>query len=111
MKKLLSILALALAPSVGFAAPFIKSTTVFPTAEVTHFEVIVDGAAPVQSTPFSSGGGVILRHDIAGIADGSHTVTAKACNVWGCGTSSPVLNFQSGTGSINWTGTLVIQNN
>ena len=88
MKKLILILAVVFLATPLYAAPFLVSDPNPASEEVTVFKLSFDGGAAIDSVPVSNA----VRHDLAGITSGSHTVTAQACNLWGCSVvSSPFV--------------------
>ena len=88
MKKLF-ILVLVLFATPLYAAPFLVSDPNPASEEVTVFKLSFDGGAAIDSVPVSNA----VRHDLAGITSGSHTVTAQACNLWGCSVVSAPFAF------------------
>lgn len=81
-KKLLAIALLL--PAAALASPFLISDPLDPS--VTDCGIFLD-AAPKQTVPVTiSGTGKICKFDLAGIANGAHTVKASAIvndPVWG----------------------------
>lgn len=71
------------------AAPFLVSDPNPASEEITVFKLSFDGGAAIDSVPVSNA----VRHDLAGITSGSHTVTAQACNLWGCSAASSPFVF------------------
>ncbi|MGA3114853.1 MAG: hypothetical protein ABSF90_10535 [Syntrophobacteraceae bacterium] len=59
-------------------------------ANVTNYNVMVDGGTPVPVIPEADGSAV---YDLSGCAPGAHTVTAQACNASGCSAFMPDLTF------------------
>jgi hypothetical protein len=88
MKKLL-IIALVLLATPVFAAPFLVSDPNPADEQVTNFKLSFDGGAYVDSAPV----GGAIRYDLAGISVGTHSVVAKACNVWDCSVDSAPFPF------------------
>ena len=66
--------------------------------EVTVFKLSFDGGAAIDSVPVSNA----VRHDLAGITSGSHTVTAQACNLWGCSVVSSPFCIQQDYPKCRW---------
>jgi hypothetical protein len=83
MARFLLVL-LLLAPLAGRASPFVVSDPLDPS--VTDCGIFLD-AAPKQTVPVTiAGAGKICKFDLAGIANGAHTVKATAIvndPVWG----------------------------
>jgi hypothetical protein len=87
MKKIsVFIIAMLMASTSAFAAPFLtcdpydSATGAVPT----HFYLIFDTAAEVNSPAVTGWGpalnaGYTMKHDLASLTDGNHTVKAKAC--------------------------------
>lgn len=80
MKRLAILGLLLLAPS-AWAAPFLVCDPPPVGEEVTSYSV-TDGAN-VVTTPSP------LHWDMAGVANGAHTLQVRACNVWGCSDPTP----------------------
>ena len=90
-------------------ADSVESSFVFPPSSVIdRFDIVFAGLPATASVPVPVVGGVKLRHSLAGLAPGSHTVFAMACNLSGCGLASPTLSFIAGPGIVNFTGTLIV---
>lgn len=94
MKKILFTIVLALCFALlslpALAAPWLVSDPTPPGDEVTKFRLSFDSGAYVDSAPDAHGA---VRYDLAGIVEGSHTVVAQACNLWGCSTDSAPFSF------------------
>lgn len=95
MKKILCAIATALffvliLALPVLAAPWLVSDPTPPGDEVTKFRLSFDGGPYVDSAPDAS---KAVRYDLAGISEGSHTVVAQACNVWGCSADSAPFVF------------------
>ena len=79
-KRFLIVLPFVL-PGFAFAAPFLVSDPYGPEGpQPTVFEVTVDGRAERVSPAKHPKGGVYLRYDLKGLADGEHVIRVKAMN-------------------------------
>jgi hypothetical protein len=79
---------LALIPGLVWAAPFLVCDPADPLEGITYYEIIMDSSPPIKSPAVNNA----LHQDMASVSTGSHTVKAKACNVWGC-SGEANLNF------------------
>ena len=68
----------------AYAAPWLVSDPYPADQIISKFQISIDGGAYVDSIPQ----GNALRYDFAGIANGSHTIKARACNLYGCSPDS-----------------------
>jgi hypothetical protein len=83
MKTLLSIALILIATTV-FATPFLVSDP--NPSGVTRYEFT--GDAFFQTIASQADGS--LRYDLAGIPNGNHSITVRACNeLWGCSVTVP----------------------
>ncbi len=73
----------------AYAGPFLVSDPYAASDGVTNFKVCFDGGAYVDSVPVSN----VLHYDLGPLTNGSHTVKAQACNVWGCSADSSPFPF------------------
>ena len=84
MRRALLAVAMAAASTTVFSAPFVVSDPL--DARATHCGILMD-AIPKQAIPVVADvGGNICKFDLAGLANGSHTVRATAIAVdpiWG----------------------------
>ena len=87
MKKLIiAILAIVLMASTAWSAPFLVCDC--QTDFDGHYELVFDGGTPINADALQYDcptGEVRVNYDVAplGLADGQHTLTGKAVNVWG----------------------------
>jgi len=94
MKTLLAVIVVmvALGGSLSFAAPFLVCD---PTNEaVTEYEITWEGNPVPETTPaLDLGDGTVrLNYDMAGVAEGNHSLTVRAANIWGASApSNPFL--------------------
>ncbi len=93
MKTILSLLLTLLLfclVSISYASPYLICDP-YPTTVVqpTYFELTIDGGAAIQSVPQTTADGKRLYYDLASVTTGSHNMTIKACNEWGCSSSVP----------------------
>lgn len=72
------------------AAPYLVSDPMPEADQVTHFELYFDGSTTAVVSPAVNRA---IKHSLATIANGPHTVQARACNVWACGLLSNKLEF------------------
>lgn len=78
--------------NVAFAAPFLVCD---PQAEVTEYQLTIDGQAPTQHAAQPDGSARIDLGALS-IADGEHVYMLQAGNVWGWSApSDPLLNVKS----------------
>ena len=84
MRRALLAVAMAAASTTVFSAPFVVSDPL--DARATHCGILMD-ATPKQVIPVvADAGGNICKFDLAGLANGSHTVRATAIAIdpiWG----------------------------
>jgi hypothetical protein len=81
MKYVLALLFL-LIPSLVLGAPFLVCTPMPASYEITEFILEIDGqiiSVPPEVLP---DGTFRIKYDLAGIANGNHTVRVKAKNMW-----------------------------
>lgn len=92
------------------AAPFLTADP-YPTtaAQPDRFDFLFDAATVPVSSPAmrcdaaavsagicaSADNSMVMRHDVGTLVKGSHTVTAKACNISSCSASSASLSFST----------------
>lgn len=98
MKKFftaLAILSLVLAAGAAHADPHLTCDPYQVTDGVTNFVLTIDGTAitTTQIVTDTAKATVSLNYDLANIAVGTHTLTAKACSTWGCSADSVPFVF------------------
>lgn len=82
----------------AIASPFLISDP-YPLggAQPTKQQIFLDSGALIEAAPETlPNGAVRIRHDLAGISTGQHTVKTKFCNAWGCSGYSHELPFVAG---------------
>lgn len=91
MKKCISVLGLItlLWAAPVLAGPFLVCDPYTAADGITSFNLTIDSGSPTSIVPVN----MALHYDLSGLANGAHTVTAQACNLWGCSTSSSPLAF------------------
>ena len=99
--KVIMVMALALAATIA-AAPATVQADPHLTCDaykvsdgVTGFELTIDGSTITTTAMVTdtAKGTVALWYDLASIPAGTHTVTGKVCNSWGCSDSSGPFVF------------------
>lgn len=94
-----TVLALAViaaaAPVQVHADPHLTCDVYKATDGVTGFELTIDGSTITTTAMVTdtAKGTVTLWYDLAAIQPGTHTVTGKVCNSWGCSDSSGPFVF------------------
>jgi len=91
MKKLILILAILFMTSTAWASPFLVCDCM---DDVEQYEIIFDGGTPIISdavTADCTGGQKRINLDVGqlNLADGQHSLTGKAMNLWGESASTP----------------------
>lgn len=91
LSLLLLVLIIALAITVH-ASPFLVCDPYPETAtQPEWFVTNLDGGGDNEQLPQDTPEGKRIHADLQYVTDGQHTMTVKACNVWGCSTSTPFL--------------------
>lgn len=90
---------LALLPGFAQGAPFLVSDPYPASAGVDRFEVTVDGKASTSAPQTMADGSERPHYDLAGLGNGQHTASIKACGQWGCGAASSPFTFVVGVPS------------
>ncbi len=96
MKKILGILlVLVMLPALSWGSPFFTSD---PQTDADYFEIQLDGVITRVSSEDMGIAGIKIEEDISDMTMGSHTVRARACNMWGtdnidCSEWTPFLDF------------------
>jgi len=91
MKKLLIIALSLLVVSVGaaLAGPWISAPPT--TSQITSYQMIVDGSAPVSVLPHTNADGTLMfAYDVGllNLSNGNHTITVQGINsLWGLQTN------------------------
>lgn len=97
----LAFLVAVVLPGMAQASPFLLCDPYPASAGVDNFSVVIDGKPAVASTPLAlADGSEKCHHDLAGLSNGQHTATVKACNQWGCSASSAPFVFSVGVPSV-----------
>ncbi len=86
---LLGLALFCVAYGLGWAGPFLVCDPYMAADGIIKFQVMIDAAAPVDSTPVANA----LKFDLSGVTTGVHTVKVKACNLWGCSSDSLPFSF------------------
>ncbi len=84
MKKLFLILFLCLWSASAFASPFLYCDLQSNTDE---FILVFNGVEEI--VPYNETDGVVILKDLEGIAEGDHSVSVKASNMWGESSEAP----------------------
>ena len=97
MKKLFITLAIILMATTAWGSPFLVCDC---QDNVEYYVIAIDEGAPIQSTAVTAectGGQKRLSLDMAplNLADGKHSLTGKAANLWGESVSVP-FDFNKG---------------
>lgn len=77
-KILVIVLMAVLLPLSVWASPFLACD---PQANTDEFIVNFNGVE--ETVTYNEQSGVVILKDLAGIADGNHSVTVRAKNIWG----------------------------
>jgi len=90
-RMIIAILAIMLMASTAWANPFLVCDC---QDDVTQYEIIFDGGTPIISdavTADCTGGQKRINLDVGplNLADGQHSLTGKAMNLWGESASTP----------------------
>lgn len=84
MKRLLLIIAcIILLSSTASASPFLICDS---QSGVDSYTISESGIADVIVSPETDGS---IKYDLSSIADGTHSWSVKACNLWGCSATVP----------------------
>lgn len=92
--KTILITAMILLATQAQAGPFLTADDYMGTGDAipTSFELTIDGTT-VTTDAVPIPGGARLWYDLSGISTGAHTLTGRACNVWGCSDPSEPYSF------------------
>lgn len=82
MKKILCIIMILFA-STAIASPYLVCD---PQAGVETYLISEAGQPDMAAAAQTDGS---IKYDLASVADGTHTWSVKACNIWGCSGPSP----------------------
>lgn len=89
MKKILVTAILLLMASIASASPYLVCDPIPATNATAAVEAFVISEVSKTDITVPAQADFTLKYDLAGVTDGMHTWSVKACNIWGCSATSP----------------------
>ena len=89
MKRIGFVLVILMFAATSWAAPFVVSDPAPAEDGIINYKIYIDGGVAIDSVPVAGA----IRYDLSGLPAGSHTIKAKACNVWDCSGDSLPLDL------------------